>query len=303
VCRGDQGFLNEYFSGFASSPVFDPKMSYGASQHDSMMLPTRYNADIGLYVFNSNRWLVEPPIKVIHYTLGSFKPWSWWCGWLIEEQARWNVRPITEQHLARMALHSVAEQPASGTIVLVIRAEGTVCTVRDQLSEVDSCQESAVRDRQLSEISRVMSAACRGCRLSLVCLAEVPDEAGAGQERPAPRGDQRPGLCSDMDAAAANRGDGNGTEGHAARLASLFGTHHVVGAFSLPSQPTRCDWHHWRLHMPCCQCISWNSRHPPICATLDPKLLSYLHSYCSNARGMPACTDTGLVIRYPPCTH
>lgn len=57
-----------------------------------MMLPTRYNADIGLYVFNSNRWLLEGQLKVVHYTLGNFKPWSWWCGWLIEEQARWNVR-------------------------------------------------------------------------------------------------------------------------------------------------------------------------------------------------------------------
>jgi hypothetical protein len=45
-----------------------------------------------LYVFNSNRWLVKPPLKVVHYTLGSFKPWNWWCGWLVEEQARWNVR-------------------------------------------------------------------------------------------------------------------------------------------------------------------------------------------------------------------
>jgi hypothetical protein len=68
-----------------------------------MMLPSRYNADIGLYVFNSNRWLLEGQLKVVHYTLGSFKPWSWWCGWLIEEQVRWNVRsPSPVQPHARL---------------------------------------------------------------------------------------------------------------------------------------------------------------------------------------------------------
>lgn len=92
VCRGDQGFLNEFFRDFASSPVFDPNKEYQPDEHKSMMLPTRFNADIGLYVFNSNRWLLEGQLKVVHYTLGSFKPWSWWCGWLIEEQVRWNVR-------------------------------------------------------------------------------------------------------------------------------------------------------------------------------------------------------------------
>ena len=91
-CRGDQGFLNAYFNDFASSPVFDPDKDYPEDAYKSMMLPSRYNADIGLYVFNSNRWLLEGQLKVVHYTMGSFKPWFWWCGWLIEEQARWNVR-------------------------------------------------------------------------------------------------------------------------------------------------------------------------------------------------------------------
>lgn len=59
-----------------------------------MLLPTRYNADIGLYVFNSNRWLLSGDLKVVHYTLGPFKPWDWWCGWLVVEQARWEVRPL-----------------------------------------------------------------------------------------------------------------------------------------------------------------------------------------------------------------
>lgn len=91
VCRGDQGFLNEYFKDFASGPMFDPTATYGPEDHRYMMLPTRYNADIGLYVLNSNHWSLEGPLKIVHYTLASFKPWSWWCGWLIEEQSRWNV--------------------------------------------------------------------------------------------------------------------------------------------------------------------------------------------------------------------
>lgn len=54
-----------------------------------MRLPTRYNADIGLYIVNSNRWNLGTSIAVIHYTLGAFKPWQWWSQWLIKENRRW----------------------------------------------------------------------------------------------------------------------------------------------------------------------------------------------------------------------
>ena len=92
ACRGDQGFLNAYFKGFIDGPLFDPSEDYTTSTAKYMRLPTRYNADIGLYVLNSNRWLLDGDLKLIHYTLGAFKPWDWWCGWLIEEQSRWAVR-------------------------------------------------------------------------------------------------------------------------------------------------------------------------------------------------------------------
>lgn len=46
--------------------------------------PTSYNADLGLYVANSNRWTVDN-IAIIHYTLGSFKPWDWWSSWILSE--------------------------------------------------------------------------------------------------------------------------------------------------------------------------------------------------------------------------
>ncbi|KAL6769306.1 PGSIP6 [Auxenochlorella protothecoides x Auxenochlorella symbiontica] len=72
---GDQGFLNAYFSGFAASPLFDPgrgrllseswarpppgNATGGAAARVRMgRLPTEYNADLGLYVLNSNRWMV-----------------------------------------------------------------------------------------------------------------------------------------------------------------------------------------------------------------------------------------------------
>ena len=53
----------------------------------------RYNADIGLYVVNSNRWMVpREDIHVMHYTLGAnLKPWNWWTGW------------VTPLHLTRPA--------------------------------------------------------------------------------------------------------------------------------------------------------------------------------------------------------
>ena len=58
-CRGDQGFLNSYFQGFASAPVFEPGLDDAlAAKHRYMRLPTRYNADIGLYVINGNKWSI-----------------------------------------------------------------------------------------------------------------------------------------------------------------------------------------------------------------------------------------------------
>ena len=57
--RGDQGFLNSYFQGFASAPVFDPGLDEAsAATLKYMRLPTRYNADIGLYVINGNKWSI-----------------------------------------------------------------------------------------------------------------------------------------------------------------------------------------------------------------------------------------------------
>lgn len=64
-----------------------------------MRLPTKYNADIGLYLLNSNKWMIpESQIKIIHYTLGPFKPWNWWTSWILQDlnawqQFRYNLPP------------------------------------------------------------------------------------------------------------------------------------------------------------------------------------------------------------------
>ena len=46
-------------------------------------LESGMNADLGLYVLG-NKWMMpEDSIKVIHFTLGPFKPWTWWVSWFV----------------------------------------------------------------------------------------------------------------------------------------------------------------------------------------------------------------------------
>ncbi|PNH01302.1 putative glucuronosyltransferase [Tetrabaena socialis] len=89
---GDQGFLNSYFSGFAHAPLFEPDTPYTPDQYKYMRLPTTYNADIGLFVVGSNKWMIpRSSLYIIHYTLGPFKPWVWWSGWLVAENPAWQA--------------------------------------------------------------------------------------------------------------------------------------------------------------------------------------------------------------------
>lgn len=101
---GDQGFLNSYFSNYASAPFFNPSRGQLLSElhPDSIdensktriaRLPTGFNADLGLFIFNSGRWtLLESEIHILHYTLASFKPWDWWSSWIIGESGdRWHA--------------------------------------------------------------------------------------------------------------------------------------------------------------------------------------------------------------------
>lgn len=101
---GDQGFLDSYFAGFADAPLFVPSGKVDTHDSEENILSTRqtdfklqrlrtcYNADVGLYIFNSERWSVpEDSLKVIHYTLGPIKPWDWWSSWLVKPAAIWRM--------------------------------------------------------------------------------------------------------------------------------------------------------------------------------------------------------------------
>ncbi|KAM7532208.1 hypothetical protein LguiB_035618 [Lonicera macranthoides] len=101
---GDQGFLNSYYTGFASARVFEPELSpdvFNSRPVPEMeRLSTLYNADVGLYML-ANKWMVdEKELRVIHYTLGPLKPWDWWTSWLLKPVDVWQtVREQLEETL------------------------------------------------------------------------------------------------------------------------------------------------------------------------------------------------------------
>lgn len=54
---GDQGFLNEYYPGLLTAPMFDPTEAPPPGV-PLMRLRTGYNGDVGLYILGGNRWMV-----------------------------------------------------------------------------------------------------------------------------------------------------------------------------------------------------------------------------------------------------
>ncbi|GMI84501.1 monocation-induced [Ca2+]i increases 1, INOSITOL PHOSPHORYLCERAMIDE GLUCURONOSYLTRANSFERASE 1 [Hibiscus trionum] len=101
---GDQGFLNSYYSNFPNAHVFDPNIPEEVLKSrpapEMERLSTLYNADVGLYVL-ANKWMVdESELRVIHYTLGPFKPWDWWTSWLLKPVDVWqNIREQLDETL------------------------------------------------------------------------------------------------------------------------------------------------------------------------------------------------------------
>lgn len=80
---GEQGLLNSYLPDFDRlCPMFhnDPRTINSLRGQRCARLPAYYNGDIGPYYLHNTEWpipeLDEP--KIIHYTLGSMKPWQWW---------------------------------------------------------------------------------------------------------------------------------------------------------------------------------------------------------------------------------
>lgn len=88
---GEQGFLDSYYSDFANGPFFNPSVKYEDSVNTTMRMPTGYNADVGLYVLHSNKWVIpKEQIRIIHYSLGPVKPWQWWSSWVISNVNVWS---------------------------------------------------------------------------------------------------------------------------------------------------------------------------------------------------------------------
>lgn len=89
---GDQGFLQSYFPDFASAPLWVPGSTPAAAQPIGQLarLPTAFNADVGLFVLNANRWPIPAEqLAVLHFTLGPIKPWQWMAPWLISAADTW----------------------------------------------------------------------------------------------------------------------------------------------------------------------------------------------------------------------
>ncbi|GAQ88435.1 glycogenin [Klebsormidium nitens] len=89
---GDQGFLNEYYGNFINAPLYDPEFRPVTDDETAHRLPTRFNGDVGLYVLNSNKWMVDDSLlRVIHFTLGPLKPWDWWTAYILNPVDRWEA--------------------------------------------------------------------------------------------------------------------------------------------------------------------------------------------------------------------
>lgn len=123
---GEQGFLNNYFNRFASSPAWPLAPGESAGDIDCRgryahgrgwqcrKLSATYNGDIGFYYLRNRVWWIDaassaptdrsPEPKVIHFTLGPFKPWLWWTYPIFELNWRWH------------AFYSSLAQPGTGIL-------------------------------------------------------------------------------------------------------------------------------------------------------------------------------------------
>lgn len=97
----DQGFLNEYFGQLVEAPLFrgtaimenNDRKNHTCYQSFCLQLerlPAQYNADVGLFLLNSEKWNFSP-VSIVHFTLGPVKPWDWWSTWLIKPATTWQI--------------------------------------------------------------------------------------------------------------------------------------------------------------------------------------------------------------------
>eukprot|EP01096_Ripella_sp_DP13-Kostka_P016539 TRINITY_DN8093_c0_g1_i7.p1 TRINITY_DN8093_c0_g1~~TRINITY_DN8093_c0_g1_i7.p1 ORF type:complete len:443 (+),score=152.90 TRINITY_DN8093_c0_g1_i7:572-1900(+) len=99
---GEQGLMNSYFPDFdRACPMFRDETGddqrptgigaikgVGSGTREALRgqkcarLPAYYNGDIGPYYLHNARWNLpdaKTSPKILHFTLGHFKPWQWWA--------------------------------------------------------------------------------------------------------------------------------------------------------------------------------------------------------------------------------
>eukprot|EP00005_Dracoamoeba_jomungandri_P005175 CAMPEP_0174261412 /NCGR_PEP_ID=MMETSP0439-20130205/11416_1 /TAXON_ID=0 /ORGANISM="Stereomyxa ramosa, Strain Chinc5" /LENGTH=468 /DNA_ID=CAMNT_0015345883 /DNA_START=157 /DNA_END=1560 /DNA_ORIENTATION=- len=106
---GEQGLMNSYLSDFdRACPMFhnDPETINSLYGKRCGRLPAYYNGDIALHFLNKVTWLLpdkRTSPKIIHYTMGVFKPWHffsyaifeiywiWWSAYSTGEQVSYTT--------------------------------------------------------------------------------------------------------------------------------------------------------------------------------------------------------------------
>eukprot|EP00761_Pharyngomonas_kirbyi_P011968 gb/GECH01011994.1/.p1 GENE.gb/GECH01011994.1/~~gb/GECH01011994.1/.p1 ORF type:complete len:471 (+),score=48.64 gb/GECH01011994.1/:1-1413(+) len=104
----DQGFLNAYYSNITEAPFFGPD-SKDRRQDVMDRLASVYNVDVGLYYMSGVWPIPEPQQRVLHFTLGSYKPWHWYYQPVLTVNPLWNrvarhVTPVDPDILAGTAV-------------------------------------------------------------------------------------------------------------------------------------------------------------------------------------------------------
>ena len=102
---GDQGFLNSYYQDYAACPYFEPMKQIGLGSDGSKCrrLPHRYNGDWPIAMLNGKLEMVRTKnsmqeefgefrrSRILHYTVGSFKPWDWYAAAIFPFTYHWTT--------------------------------------------------------------------------------------------------------------------------------------------------------------------------------------------------------------------
>jgi len=134
---GEQGFLNYMIPEFLRCPFFQPETDSlppflpefeleplnqwaslpGHSVHPlvelnmrrCLRLPPYYNGDIGMFTLRGNSWWIDPRLehhrpKILHFTLGTSKPWFWYAYAMVTVCWEWyaGYQEVYSSYIAKM---------------------------------------------------------------------------------------------------------------------------------------------------------------------------------------------------------